>query len=106
MIEQAATRSENPLREGNRLGLVPEPLAVVIFGATGDLTGRKLVPALFRLAVENRLPVAVFSMEMSGEQVAMRLLGSLARVSQHKIRTGRVEEEDWSRVTRGRRTRS
>lgn len=56
MIEQAPTKAENPLREGNRLGRVPEPLAVVIFGATGDLTGRKLVPALFSLAVENRLP--------------------------------------------------
>ena len=53
------------------------------------------------VAIDFGLPVAVFSMEMSGEQVAMRLLGSLARVSQHKIRTGRVEEDDWSRVTKG-----
>src|SRR5436190_22051481 len=57
MIDERTVKvSDNPLREGHRLGRVPEPLAVVIFGATGDLTARKLVPALFSLAVENRLP--------------------------------------------------
>jgi replicative DNA helicase len=53
------------------------------------------------VGIELGLPVAVYSMEMSGEQVAMRLLGSIARVSQHKIRTGRVEEADWVNVTAG-----
>src|SRR5687768_9637021 len=56
MAQQAIATIVNPLREGKRLGRVPEPVAMVIFGATGDLTGRKLVPALFSLAVENRLP--------------------------------------------------
>ncbi len=46
----------NPLRQGSRLGRQPEPAAVVIFGASGDLAARKLVPALFSLASENRLP--------------------------------------------------
>jgi replicative DNA helicase len=53
------------------------------------------------VGIDYGLPVAVYSMEMSGEQVAMRMLGSIARVSQHKIRTGRVEENDWSNVTAG-----
>jgi replicative DNA helicase len=53
------------------------------------------------VGIDYGLPVAVYSMEMSGEQVAMRLLGSIARVSQHKIRTGRVEEADWANVTAG-----
>jgi len=53
------------------------------------------------VGIDYGLPVAVYSMEMSGEQVAMRMLGSIARVSQHKIRTGRVEEIDWSNVTAG-----
>jgi glucose-6-phosphate 1-dehydrogenase len=35
---------------------MPQPLSVVIFGASGDLTGRKLIPALFNLALKNRLP--------------------------------------------------
>jgi glucose-6-phosphate 1-dehydrogenase len=39
----------NPLRAGIRLSPTAEPCVVVIFGSTGDLTRRKLVPALFRL---------------------------------------------------------
>jgi len=54
--ENSLKLMENPLREGKRIGRAPEPVAMVIFGATGDLTARKLVPALFSLAVENRLP--------------------------------------------------
>jgi glucose-6-phosphate 1-dehydrogenase len=46
----------NPLREGLRLPRTPEPCAVVVFGATGDLTARKLVPALYNLARERLLP--------------------------------------------------
>ena len=46
------------------------------------------------------MPVAVFSMEMSGEQLAMRMIGSIARVDQHKMRTGSVEEDDWSQRDR------
>jgi glucose-6-phosphate 1-dehydrogenase len=46
----------NPLREGLRTELSAEPCVVVIFGATGDLTHRKLIPALYNLALERRLP--------------------------------------------------
>jgi glucose-6-phosphate 1-dehydrogenase len=46
----------NPLREALPRTRVPEPCAVVLFGATGDLTHRKLAPALFHLALEGQLP--------------------------------------------------
>src|SRR3979411_1350326 len=49
----------NPLREGLSTRAVPQPCAVVIFGATGDLTHRKLVPALYNLATDGELPPAV-----------------------------------------------
>jgi replicative DNA helicase len=51
------------------------------------------------VAVENKLPVAIFSMEMSGSQLAMRLLGSIGRLDQHKLRTGRLSDDDWNRLT-------
>jgi replicative DNA helicase len=51
------------------------------------------------VAVENRLPVAVFSMEMSGTQLATRMLGSIGRLDQHKLRTGRLSDEDWNKLT-------
>src|SRR6478672_12819141 len=49
----------NPLREGLTSRTMPDPCAVVIFGATGDLTHRKLVPALYNLAADGALPPAV-----------------------------------------------
>ena len=48
------------------------------------------------VAVDNGLPVAIFSMEMSATQLAMRMLGSIARVDQHKMRTGRLSDKEWS----------
>src|SRR5208337_4947261 len=50
------TLATNPLREGISTQQVPEPCALVIFGATGDLTHRKLVPALYNLAADGDLP--------------------------------------------------
>lgn len=47
---------ENPLRVGLRQERMPDPLIIVIFGASGDLTQRKLVPAIYNLKRERRLP--------------------------------------------------
>jgi glucose-6-phosphate 1-dehydrogenase len=47
---------ENPLREGLRLERVPDPAVLVLFGATGDLAHRKVVPALYQLWRTNLLP--------------------------------------------------
>src|ERR1700736_5725175 len=49
----------NPLLQGLASRAMPEPCSVVIFGATGDLTHRKLVPALYNLAADGELPPAV-----------------------------------------------
>ena len=53
------TEAINPLREGLSTRAVPQPCAIVIFGATGDLTHRKLIPALYNLAADGELPPAV-----------------------------------------------
>jgi len=45
------------------------------------------------------LPVAIFSMEMSASQLAMRMLSSMAKVDQTRLRTGRLTDEEWSRLT-------
>ena len=52
----AAVSEQNPLLEGLRLRRRPEPCLLVIFGASGDLTQRKLMPALYALAVRQLLP--------------------------------------------------
>jgi replicative DNA helicase len=51
------------------------------------------------VAVDNGLPVAVFSMEMGGTQLAMRMLGSISRVDQHRMRTGRLNDEEWGKLS-------
>jgi replicative DNA helicase len=51
------------------------------------------------VAVGQKLPVAIFSMEMPGEQLAMRMLASMSRINTHKIRTGKLNDDDWPRVT-------
>ncbi len=51
-----STVMENPLRVGLRQERTPEPQILVIFGASGDLTMRKLVPALYQMKKERRLP--------------------------------------------------
>lgn len=43
-------------------------------------------------------PVAVFSMEMSGSQLALRMIGSVGRFDQHKLRTADFPDDDWSKV--------
>ncbi|MCP4701683.1 MAG: replicative DNA helicase [Gammaproteobacteria bacterium] len=50
-------------------------------------------------AIHEKKPVAVFSMEMPGEQLAMRLMSSLGRIDQHKVRTGKLDDDDWPRLT-------
>ena len=51
------------------------------------------------VALEGAKPVAIFSMEMGGTQLAMRMIGSVGLLNQHTLRTGRLEEDDWSRMT-------
>jgi len=51
------------------------------------------------VAIKENLSVAVFSMEMPSEQLAIRMIGSLSRINQQKIRTGNLEDEDWPRLT-------
>jgi replicative DNA helicase len=51
------------------------------------------------VAVEEGLPVAVFSMEMGGVQLAMRMMGSVGQLDQHRLRTGKLNDEDWPRLT-------
>jgi replicative DNA helicase len=50
-------------------------------------------------AIKEKLAVAVFSMEMPAEQLTMRMLSSLGRIDQHKVRTGKLADDDWPRLT-------
>src|SRR5688572_32287828 len=56
MTQAPPATEENPLLEGLRKRRTAEPCALTIFGASGDLTQRKLIPALYSLACRNLLP--------------------------------------------------
>jgi replicative DNA helicase len=49
-------------------------------------------------AIGSQVPTAIFSMEMSAEQLSFRMIGSIGRVNQSRLRTGKLTEQDWSRI--------
>ncbi|HYR24768.1 MAG TPA: replicative DNA helicase [Aquabacterium sp.] len=51
------------------------------------------------VAVNEGLPVAVFSMEMGASQLALRMVGSIGRINQQNLRTGRLTDDEWSRLS-------
>ena len=50
-------------------------------------------------AMDQDKPVLIFSLEMPAEQLMMRMLASMSRVDQTKIRTGQLDDEDWARIS-------
>ena len=94
----------NPLRAGLRSDSAADPCAVVIFGASGDLAHRKLVPALYNLAISGHLPAAfgivgVSKSEMSHEQFARDMREAVGKFS----RTKPVDPEVWQDFAAGMR---
>lgn len=93
---------KNPLREGVRLERTADPCVVVIFGASGDLTKRKLLPALYRLTQERLLPaefaiVGVARSEMSHDEFRNRMKEAVLSFSEAK----RVDEAVWNSFAQG-----
>jgi glucose-6-phosphate 1-dehydrogenase len=87
--------SANPLREGLSNRPVPQPCTVVIFGATGDLTQRKLIPALYNIAADGDLPAALtvvgFARREKTDEQFRQELGEAAR----KFSRQAVGDELW-----------
>src|SRR5256885_12370269 len=82
----------NPLREGIVTGTVPESCTVVIFGATGDLTHRKLVPALYNIAADGEMPpgltvVGFARRPKSDDEFRNDLLEATKKFSRQPVRT-------------------
>src|SRR5438445_3881500 len=91
-MNRAAEQSQtNPLREGLSTRAVPQPCSVVIFGATGDLTHRKLVPSLYMLAADGELPPAVAVVgfarrEKSDDEFRQEMEESTRKFSRQSVR--------------------
>ncbi len=77
--------------DGNRLFLLED--MTVVHNTTIAMNMAENV------AIKGDKPVAVFSMEMPGDSLAMRMMSSLGRIDQHRIRTGKLEDDEWPRLT-------
>jgi glucose-6-phosphate 1-dehydrogenase len=94
---------DNPLLEGLRLGRTPEPCALVIFGASGDLTKRKLFPALYALAYRRLLPdkfgvVGVARTEQSDEDFIEQMERAVREFARDEFR-----DDVWARLAEATR---
>jgi glucose-6-phosphate 1-dehydrogenase len=93
----------NPLLEGLRLPRTPDPCALVIFGASGDLTRRKLFPAIYSLAVRDLLPesfgvVGVARTEETDAQFRARMKDAVREFGRDEL-----DEKVWKRLAAGMR---
>jgi glucose-6-phosphate 1-dehydrogenase len=95
-VAETQVLQQKVLWDEGRLPRVPEPGVIVIFGASGDLTARKLIPALYDLAAQRLLPlefavVGISRTELSHEEFRQRLRDAL---DEH--RSGRVSDDVWA----------
>ncbi len=95
--------TQNPLREGLRLPRTPDPCVLVIFGASGDLTQRKLFPAVYSLAARNLLPerfaiVGVARSEETDAEFRARMKEGVREFSRDPL-----DEKVWRRLAAGMR---
>jgi len=81
-------------------GLQPSELVVVAGRPSMGKTSFCLNIAQ-HAAIQERIPVAIFSLEMSKEQLVQRMLCSVASVDSHKLRTGYLSDADWPKLTTG-----
>ena len=79
-------------------GLQPADL-IIIAGRPSMGKSALAINIAEHVAIQGQHSVAVFSMEMPSEQLAMRMIGSLSRIDQQRLRTGKLNDEDWPRLT-------
>ena len=76
-----------------------QPADLVIVAARPSM-GKTMLGINFveNAAIKSGLPVLVFSLEMPGDAIAMRMISSLARINQQNLRTGQLTDDDWARI--------
>src|ERR1700682_6138633 len=102
MAQATTTLTQNVLREGLILPRTPDPAAMVIFGASGDLTARKLMPALYNLALNRYLPsgfsvIGVADTALSEDDFCSHMADAVQKFS----RTQPVDLAVWQRLGAG-----
>ena len=101
VYRQSDQRSENPLRAGLALERVPEPCVVVVFGATGDLTSRKILPAIYNLRRTGLLPPETAVLGFSRRPLTDEDFRTLMRESLGEHSRVKVEDGLWHDFAEG-----
>jgi replicative DNA helicase len=113
LVRDGFERLEKIFSEGRRITGLPtgyslldnetaglQPSELVILAARPSMGKTALALNIAEnIAVRNREPVAIFSLEMSKESLLLRLLASQSRVDAHKFRTGHMSRDDWGKIT-------
>jgi glucose-6-phosphate 1-dehydrogenase len=92
---------ENPLRIGLQQQRLPEPTIVVFFGASGDLTKRKLVPALYKLRKERKLPPELTIVGIARREWSHDYFRAQMREGIEEFSEGIGSEEQWQEFAQG-----
>ncbi|MEG4998118.1 glucose-6-phosphate dehydrogenase [Microcoleus sp. B4-D4] len=95
------TLLENPLRVGLRKERVPEPQILVIFGASGDLTQRKLVPAIYQMKRDRRLPPETTVVGVARRPWSHDYFREQMREGIEEFGGGIANEESWQDFAKG-----
>ncbi|AFZ14431.1 glucose-6-phosphate 1-dehydrogenase [Crinalium epipsammum PCC 9333] len=95
------TLLENPLRVGLRQTRVPEPQILVIFGASGDLTQRKLVPAIYQMKRDRRLPPEITVVGVARREWSHDYFREQMREGVEEFGGGIGSEEKWQDFAQG-----
>lgn len=98
--EEALTGTSSGFTDLDELtsGLQPADLIVIAGRPSMGKTSFAMNIAEYA-AIKDKKPVLIFSMEMPGDSLAMRILSSLGRIDQHKVRTGKLDDADWRSLT-------
>jgi len=109
LLDDVQARSEDPNEvTGLRTGFVDldrmtsglQPGDLIVLAARPSMGKSSLsINIAEHVALHEGLPVAVFSMEMGASQLAVRIVGSIGRIDQNHLRTGRLTDDEWPRLT-------
>ena len=92
---------ENPLRVGLQKDRIPAPQILVIFGASGDLTQRKLVPALYQMRQERRLPPEITIVGVARREWSHDFFREHMREGVEEFGGGIGSQKDWDKFAEG-----
>ncbi len=92
---------ENPLRVGLQQDRIPEPQILIIFGASGDLTQRKLVPALYQMKLERKLPAELTIVGVARREWSHDYFREQMRTGVEEFGGGLQSEDLWNDFAKG-----